>query len=1086
MPDRVTAIECYAAPLRADRLASLNHAFGSAIGRVSNPTPVWWIAPDRFAAETARTRVISLASARLGLAFGGLGQLSAGLLREPCKVLSTTQRRLLVSGLLVELDRRGGLGSLTPTGSAAPAAGLVDFVIEQIDRSAFGEEVPTSSPVESDRARDIGLIERAYRAELKRNQLVDAAGQLQAVYELLQTDRPALEPFCPRLIAIDGDVPYRPLELKLLAALVRHAQVVLLSVATKHSSTGDDPTQVIEPWAGWIEGVSPTATTHLVRPADASSVSRRAVLRRLDQPVSKDCPFPRADRLGLSVLASGTADDEWRRVADAVKKRLVSRRCQAEEIVIAVPGVSQARGLATAALEDAGIPWAIDRRPRLGETPRVQTLLSLLRLAESDWDADPLLEAVLNRSLTWLDFQRGADLGRFSGPRAATEAALLGLKHTSGRERLLARLAAIQESASGSSETKALAASRPIESVAGIVLPKLHQLDKALQSFGSAAQPLEWLVRLGESLDSLGYQPIDPVQDAAAQQALAGLLADAQTLADWRGAPPPVWSLADLRGVLADAATRLPVNTPRDEVGRVRVVAYDTASRMAPRVVVVVGLEESALTGQEDSGRRLFGGLVTSATDESLLTYPSLNRKGDALAPSPLLAELEAMFEPGALRDQGEVSPQQPAGLRTLLDLGEPTSRLEARLQAVADESGRRLAGLLQEPSARHQAAALCGALEAGHARSTGDAFGPFEGVFQGPEAKSALAQHYGPSHHWSPSQLELYANCPFKFFMQSILHAEPLEPPRLEIDPGRRGALVHGALAKLHSQQTEPDASFDPEKIVEAFRSAIRSEINAEYSSPADAAIAEIEAREAAEWANLYPDQLAAYRDLSQKTGLTRPLFPRHLEVRFGPRTRDAHDEAPLSTDEPFLLRYGDQELLLVGRIDRIDLGLVGDQAVFAVIDYKTSSKSGLDRDSVTSGRLAQLVLYTLAAEEKLLRDQGAVPVLAGYWMVKQATKAFDHEKSSRGGSAQGVRLTPNRVEQGTLTPDPQWREIVDAVRSAVERAVTGARRGDFAMSSLVPDCTSRCDYRTVCRVGQARAVGKSQVGFVEEDSLE
>jgi hypothetical protein len=42
------------------------------------------------------------------------------------------------------------------------------------------------------------------------------------------------------------------------------------------------------------------------------------------------------------------------------------------------------------------------------------------------------------------------------------------------------------------------------------------------------------------------------------------------------------------------------------------------------------------------------------------------------------------------------------------------------------------------------------------------------------------------------------------------------------------------------------------------------------------------------------------------------------------------------------------------------------------------------------------------------------------------------------------------------------------------VRSLVTGIRQGQFPVISADEQCTSRCEFSTVCRVNQARAIGK------------
>jgi hypothetical protein len=46
--------------------------------------------------------------------------------------------------------------------------------------------------------------------------------------------------------------------------------------------------------------------------------------------------------------------------------------------------------------------------------------------------------------------------------------------------------------------------------------------------------------------------------------------------------------------------------------------------------------------------------------------------------------------------------------------------------------------------------------------------------------------------------------------------------------------------------------------------------------------------------------------------------------------------------------------------------------------------------------------------------------------------------------------------------------------VEERIGQFIAAMRRGEFPVFSLDEHCTSRCDFNTVCRVAQARSIGK------------
>jgi hypothetical protein len=131
----------------------------------------------------------------------------------------------------------------------------------------------------------------------------------------------------------------------------------------------------------------------------------------------------------------------------------------------------------------------------------------------------------------------------------------------------------------------------------------------------------------------------------------------------------------------------------------------------------------------------------------------------------------------------------------------------------------------------------------------------------------------------------------------------------------------------------------------------------------------------------------------------------------------------------------------------------------VFSIVDYKSGASARTTAKATFEGYSLQLPLYALAAQN-LLAALPAVPWSAAYWHV--AGKGYQEVIAFHADADGGLQVTP---EWETFRTDLTLR-----VRSLIE----GIRQGQFPMHSVEEDCTSRCAYRTVCRVNQVRALGK------------
>ncbi len=149
-----------------------------------------------------------------------------------------------------------------------------------------------------------------------------------------------------------------------------------------------------------------------------------------------------------------------------------------------------------------------------------------------------------------------------------------------------------------------------------------------------------------------------------------------------------------------------------------------------------------------------------------------------------------------------------------------------------------------------------------------------------------------------------------------------------------------------------------------------------------------------------------------------------------------------------------------VTGRIDRIDAGKLNGREVFSVIDYKTGRLPSLKEDDIRSGERLQLSIY-VAAAQALFFDGRAVPIAAGYWTMD---RGFD----ARG--ALNVLQDHARADQAS----PEWEALQKQVAERVGQFVNDIRAGAFPVDSRDVHCTSRCEFSTVCRVAQVRALEK------------
>jgi hypothetical protein len=129
-------------------------------------------------------------------------------------------------------------------------------------------------------------------------------------------------------------------------------------------------------------------------------------------------------------------------------------------------------------------------------------------------------------------------------------------------------------------------------------------------------------------------------------------------------------------------------------------------------------------------------------------------------------------------------------------------------------------------------------------------------------------------------------------------------------------------------------------------------------------------------------------------------------------------------------------------------------------VLDYKSGRRPTLSKEQVATGQRLQPALYVMAAEALLFAQETATPLYAGYWSM-----------------VNGVSIDARfslRCSQDLQSTTDDWEALRGQVVEQIGRFVQDIRQGNFPVASRDEHCTSRCEFSTVCRIGQVRSLGK------------
>jgi CRISPR/Cas system-associated exonuclease Cas4 (RecB family) len=295
-----------------------------------------------------------------------------------------------------------------------------------------------------------------------------------------------------------------------------------------------------------------------------------------------------------------------------------------------------------------------------------------------------------------------------------------------------------------------------------------------------------------------------------------------------------------------------------------------------------------------------------------------------------------------------------------------------------------------------------------------------FDGLVEPDKASSeALAAHRLGARSFSPTALQNYAACPYRFFLQAVQRLQPREEPAaLEvIDPLTRGSLFHKVqyevLTLLRAAEMLPITTKNIARAITAV-DGVLDRVADRYEDELWPAIPKV-----------WEDGINAIRvDLHEwlrrhdnDDGGSHTSSSCHSDCRSG-----REDEDPASVPDPVSIALATesgeaQALKLRGSIDLVERHVSGK---VRATDHKTGKARAKDGVVIGGGQHLQPVLYALACE-KLLGD----PVESGclYYCTADGGYKFVEvvlDEFARGYAGIMVETVGRAIEEGFLPAAP------------------------------------------------------------------
>jgi ATP-dependent helicase/nuclease subunit B len=280
--------------------------------------------------------------------------------------------------------------------------------------------------------------------------------------------------------------------------------------------------------------------------------------------------------------------------------------------------------------------------------------------------------------------------------------------------------------------------------------------------------------------------------------------------------------------------------------------------------------------------------------------------------------------------------------------------------------------------------------------------------------------------HVFSPTELEDYQLCPYRFYASAYLGLKAANPLEVELTPLEIGSLVHRLLEQFFKKNV---LNLDQEfATLQTERPHLSQPLLALQKKRIERMM------------------ISFVDDLERERAQASDWKPRYFEWTFGRGT------------PPLLLKDSDgRPASFRGRVDRIDVNET--EKRFLIIDYKTGSTK-ISGNRIKAGEALQLPLYLLATQELLLK--GYEPAGAVYYHLSDMSK--------QDGLLHAERL-PAFLDVGprssSLVASSKWKATLETIQTKVGEIVSAIRKTpEEGFLSHSEPCEPFCPYQDICRM--------------------
>lgn len=321
-------------------------------------------------------------------------------------------------------------------------------------------------------------------------------------------------------------------------------------------------------------------------------------------------------------------------------------------------------------------------------------------------------------------------------------------------------------------------------------------------------------------------------------------------------------------------------------------------------------------------------------------------------------------------------------------------------------------------------------------------------------ELKNKLSQI--SEGEFSATQLENYAKCPYKYFVENVLRLETIAEPVEELEAFEFGSLIHSILYEFYTKLKEEgivlfNCSDGEFKTAEELLFEVAGKrfdelnINPEFS---------FYEREKLLGINGKRTQSILYKFLEEERKNNSGYVPEFFELSFG---KVKNEE---KSSEKFREGITAGKVKLRGKIDRIDINKA--EKTLKVIDYKLGGTKPTSEELAT-GISLQLPLYLFAAKELIKKELGGEYRPAGAQIFSLKFNEKDFGKKS-------ISLKARKSKNENIEEEiDAAEEMIKICLEMVNKFTEDISQGKFHLSTLKNRETKVCrfcDFKKICRI--------------------